>query len=737
MRPKLAAPGQVQAPCNNHTGSGEPASSIGHQEPAMRADAKSTGQVSPGQVSCRPGELESEGAETQRSGHLMRLARLRQQTEMPTLQQVQQQQMQLKRKLLASCKLQEPSNVAFGQPQPPSSQACAHASQMEHTRDQLHSDQRDDQQQEQEQEQQQQQPLLITQPASISPGHQESPGSSCQESEPSESAQQDHQAGQSIRISAYEQPHWACHERPQAAHLLTTAWPEMGPASASQEPVARPRAQQAGELSIQTGRLRVKDMVAAMDASVASSSNSALSTPSASVLSDSTTLITEAAMNSAELIPKLVERLDRKLIVMKEEQLSLMREIELNEATGQRLFESMKEHLTVNEYEKISLHANEIEKVTKLILSLKLRLKRVEAELKERANQQRGAQAAPIQQQQQQSQTQGLQVTGPPADPQRSTSASSLSAARTRTAGSQAAQATRGVSDPTSTTGLPNRRNHQHHASLQPGQAPAQSASAGQAPGRRSSQTVAEPSPTESCKNASTSSDSIFNCADSAIGSTITGHGGSAISCVEQANSLDSRQSAVGVPAHRAQAGLESPAQSHLSSSISVASSGSMSSVPSSPALVSPLASGCLGASVSASCTPTAELAAKPGQGLAKERQTNEQPSDELQVGHLLTDTDILVAKRNKLVAQLEEAHQLEECIVRRNNVIIERILKKYYEDGQSNSSNSGNEISEFRQFTRLKSLLLKDTHDVADRIDSAESQLTELKQSSQSRPLL
>lgn len=95
---------------------------------------------------------------------------------------------------------------------------------------------------------------------------------------------------------------------------------------------------------------------------------------------------------------------------------------------------------------------------------------------------------------------------------------------------------------------------------------------------------------------------------------------------------------------------------------------------------------------------------------------------------HLLTDIDILIAKRDKLVSQLEEAHQLEECIVHRNNIIIQRILKKYYED----SEQDGNEIEEFRQFTRLKSLLLKDTHDIADRINNAELQLTELRQTNQ-----
>lgn len=418
----------------------------------------------------------------------------------------------------------------------------------------------------------------------------------------------------------------------------------VGPLSS---PVARPRREPPGALHIETSaeklqvRTSVRDMVAAMDqASEPTPSSpplpsSAQSTPSASILSDSTTLVAEAAMNSRELIPRLIERLDRKLIVMKEEQLSLMREMEVNEATGQRLFESLKRHLSAAELDKIELHAHEIEKVTKLILSLKLRLKRVEAELKERANQERAR--SPIQPRPSSAAAPSPSPSprppvAPPLEP--------------RPAGA------RGLSDPTSTVGLPGRRQHQHHNSLQTQEPPQ-----------------------------SSSSDSIFNSADSAIGSTITGHGGSA-QCMEPAP--------------------DSPPQSHLSSSASVSSASS---------------AGSLG---SAGSSP------RPASGPAPS-----QPPSQL----LLTNTDILVAKRNKLVAQLDEAHQLEECIVRRNNVIIERILKKYYHEGSAGPTSgtaSDCEIAEFRQFTRLKSLLLKDTHDVADRIDSAESQLCQLKQNSQ-----
>lgn len=92
-----------------------------------------------------------------------------------------------------------------------------------------------------------------------------------------------------------------------------------------------------------------------------------------------------------------------------------------------------------------------------------------------------------------------------------------------------------------------------------------------------------------------------------------------------------------------------------------------------------------------------------------------------------LTEFDILIAKRAKLISQLDEAHQLEDCIVKRNDIIVERILKKYYDESEKDGA-----ISEFRKFTKLKAFLLKDTHDIADRIDSAEHQMIKLRQTNQ-----
>jgi len=636
---------------------------------------------------------------------------------------------------------------------------------------------------------------------------------------------------------------------------------------ATRDPVPTPRASQwpptnqqansqslQAELSILTNTSQCMQNPRIKDISCSDSISSAQSTPAHSIMSDSTTLITEAAMNSTELIPKLIERLDRKLIVMKEEQLTLMREIELNETTGQRLFESMKKHLTVNEYEKIALHANEIEKVTKLILSLKLRLKRVEAELKERQSNSERANRHLLNQKSQTSNT-----TTNLDDNQDSTSQSQkhLKSSSLRVRGEEEAanslktsqlQTIRGVSDPTSTVGLP-KRNHQHHASLQLGpvdhsntkandlatrrlftpDAPAKSCSLNKprnpltsarhqlsltnssCDGSGSSRVCSPREPAnfrlhssetnqveisetkngeqDGTKTASTSSDSIFNCSDSAIGSTINGHGGSTTNIEQPAISQSSLSSSSGSSTHSSlvsstsssssnrnhrrhhhhhhhHAEPNSPSQSHLSSNISVSSHSSMSSVPISPPLVSPASTTCIGTSSSLStastpidstqpgsrqlsCSPTSQASQSKSviesnanssisslgpfsAGLGCKSDGNNNSSNCQQnisshdsTLHLLTDADILIAKRNKLISQLEEAHQLEECIVHRNNIIIQRILKKYYDENGEDG-----EIAEFKQFTRLKSLLLKDTHDVADRIDNAELQLTELKSS-------
>lgn len=498
--------------------------------------------------------------------------------------------------------------------------------------------------------------------------------------------------------------------------------------------------------------------------------------PPISIMSDSTTsttLIAEAAMNSSELIPKLIERLDRKLIVMKEEQLSLMREIESNESAGQRLFESMKRHLTVNEFEKVTLQANEIEKVTKLILSLKLRLKRVENDLTEKYQHSTNDDTNDhIEQHGQISETDKATPTptSTPENPKRiQTNSSSLRINDTGNCdvisnGRVVAlpkSGSRGISDPTSTTGLP-KRTHQHHASLQ--------AVLGVKPVDTDHQSTHKVGESNQCKRnsdnntsdmsrsgnekssngktASTSSDSIFNSADSAIGSTITGHGGSGTNIEQPAtshSSLISSSSSHHRHLHHSKEPL-SPLESHMSSNISVSSqsSGSIvssasSCVPDSPLVSPPVTKTGLQVSSLAGQTQSSRfndsgngsfsgvLDANNNSNLSDSTISSNDANNLILDSQVrpLTDMDILIAKRNKLVSQLEEAHQLEECIFKRNTVIIQKILKKYYNDAGQEG-----EIAEFKQFTRLKSLLLKDTHDVADRISNAELQLTELRQS-------
>lgn len=569
------------------------------------------------------------------------------------------------------------------------------------------------------------------------------------------------------------------------------------------------------------------------NSSITSGHNESVSSPPISTMSDSTTLFTEAdMMNSSELIPKLIQRLDRKLIVMKEEQVALMREIETNELNGQRLFESMKHLLTVNEYDKINMQANEIEKVTKLILSLKLRLKRVENSLKENMQQQQRlimSQSNDIAAVTNQIRTQGELIENQDnrtadehstfvsnryvCDANRSTieppslkiaqkdCCSLIGSTNKSLNGNLKASSTnqRGISDPTSTVGLP-KRSHQHHASLQA--VPSESVShaghsvtvcIGHSPNgcrQEICQNRANNTKSSSTKNTSISSDSIFNCSDSAIGSTIAGHGGSGN--MEQPtisqSSLVSSTSSISSGSHNTSSitnsetrhkigslirdeeqeitsstiHIPSPSQSqsYPSSMFAVSThsnspilSSTSTSTPSSPSLVSPTTTSDPNSKQPNNILECRDIATSSkdisdpninssnqdfsSDGLMSKDYQSERTVTNVSSGLIAItpvvsakpsiDSDILMAQRNKLVAQLEDAHQLEENITRRNNVIIQKILKKYYEE----TTNQDGAIAEFRQFTRLKSLLLKDSHDIADRISNAELQLTELRQAS------
>lgn len=378
--------------------------------------------------------------------------------------------------------------------------------------------------------------------------------------------------------------------------------------------------------------------------SVESCATSASSASSAGSMSPAE--LAAAGPNGAAMIPRLIERLDRKLVVMKQEHASLSREFELNESNGRKLFELMKQRLTVGELDKVTTQASEIDKVTKLILSLKTRLRRVEGDLKQRHQQRRADQQ----------QQQPALAAQPPSGGLLSVSeAPQLRLAASSTKPTTDLSSQRNLSDPTSSSA-------------------SKSTSTPTSDGAREAPSSA-------------SSDSInFNSSDSAIGSTINGHGGSQTIGSSAFSSSDDRST----------------------SSRGSISTSCLSSVTSSPPLVSP-----------------SDHAPNEHPNSHSTKQQQQRGPTEQQV-EPLTDLDILQAKHSKLVGQLEEAHELEDCILTRNKTIIERILKKYYKDSGSHEG----VIGEFRQFARLKSLLLKDSHAVADRIAAAESQLNELKQS-------
>lgn len=82
--------------------------------------------------------------------------------------------------------------------------------------------------------------------------------------------------------------------------------------------------------------------------------------------------------NSSEAIPKLTEHLD----CLRAEYSQMQSEIQTNESIGASLVERLTQAgLTWQETEKISIHLEEIEKITRLLLSLTTRLKSIEADI--------------------------------------------------------------------------------------------------------------------------------------------------------------------------------------------------------------------------------------------------------------------------------------------------------------------------------------------------------------------
>ncbi|RWS16616.1 hypothetical protein B4U79_12672 [Dinothrombium tinctorium] len=80
-----------------------------------------------------------------------------------------------------------------------------------------------------------------------------------------------------------------------------------------------------------------------------------------------------------------------------------------------------------------------------------------------------------------------------------------------------------------------------------------------------------------------------------------------------------------------------------------------------------------------------------------------------------LPEVKLLMSKRCKLLAQLEEALQLRDSIDRRSDLIAERILKKYFCDDS---------LTNFIEFVKLKSKLIIEIREVKERIACIEKQL-------------
>ncbi len=84
---------------------------------------------------------------------------------------------------------------------------------------------------------------------------------------------------------------------------------------------------------------------------------------------------------------ELISRLARKLDVLRSEEMALNRDIDSNETLGQQLKTKLKSlGMTAQESEKINLHCDETEKVTRLLLSISARLQQIELQINETSN---------------------------------------------------------------------------------------------------------------------------------------------------------------------------------------------------------------------------------------------------------------------------------------------------------------------------------------------------------------
>ena len=83
-----------------------------------------------------------------------------------------------------------------------------------------------------------------------------------------------------------------------------------------------------------------------------------------------------------------------------------------------------------------------------------------------------------------------------------------------------------------------------------------------------------------------------------------------------------------------------------------------------------------------------------------------------------------LVSKREKLLAQLDEALELRVSIDHRNQLIVDKIVRKYFK-------NSDESLKDFFEFVKMKSKLIVDIREVRDRIENGQRVLSDLRSTS------
>lgn len=85
-------------------------------------------------------------------------------------------------------------------------------------------------------------------------------------------------------------------------------------------------------------------------------------------------------------------------------------------------------------------------------------------------------------------------------------------------------------------------------------------------------------------------------------------------------------------------------------------------------------------------------------------------------------EIQLLVSKRTKLLNQIDEALVLKESIDRRSEVIVEKILKKYFKEES--------DVTDFLEHMKLKSKLIAQFRDVRNKLEKCEKQFQEFDSS-------